>query len=145
MNYREDAALMERLIAVFGILVLLLTTLAPVWGAVNLKSSKSNIYRLTYPTDLVSQTQVSTMLADLDKLGRADETRLRQWLASNFRRLGIAADRIKKIVVLLPTKARDQTDGVADTRTWIILLTNPADESQAIAVTIKSTKSNTSD
>ena len=37
-------------------------------AAINLNSSKSNIYRLTYPTDLVSREQAKAMLAELDKL-----------------------------------------------------------------------------
>jgi hypothetical protein len=50
----------------FGVIgSLLIATLA--WSATNLNSSKSNIYRLTYPGDLVSQEQAKAILAELDK------------------------------------------------------------------------------
>ena len=35
-------------------------------AAVNLNSSKSNIYRLIYPTDTVSQAQAAAILADVE-------------------------------------------------------------------------------
>ena len=44
---------------------------------------------------------------------------------------------MKKLVILPPDKERKETA--------IILLTNPADEAQAIERTVKSSKSNTSD
>ena len=40
-----------------------------VGAAANLNSSKSNIYRLTYPSELASPVQVQAMLAELDKMG----------------------------------------------------------------------------
>ena len=51
-------------IAFAALAVTLTVTLA--WSATNLNSSKSNVYRLTYPTDLVSATQVKAMLVELD-------------------------------------------------------------------------------
>jgi len=107
------------------------------WAASNLNSSRSNIYRLTYPSDLASPAQVKALLAELDKMGPADEAKLKQWLAANFRRFGIADDRIKKLIVLPPSKEMRETG--------IILLTNTADEAAAIAVTLKSSKSNSSE
>jgi hypothetical protein len=117
--------------------VLVVAALSLAWAATNLNSSRSNIYRLTYPTDLVSPAQAKALLADLDRLGPADDARLKQWLAANFKRHGIAADRVKKIVIL--PKSRDLKE------ITIILLTNPTDEAQAVATTVKSSKSNTSD
>ena len=110
---------------------------AAAWAATNLNSSKSNIYRLTYPSDLASPTQVKAILADLDKLGPADEAKLKQWLPANFKRLGIAGDRIKKVIVLPRGKEMREIG--------IILLTKPEDEAAAIAVTVKSSKSNSQD
>jgi hypothetical protein len=107
------------------------------WAAANLNSSKSNIYRVTYPGDLVSSTQAKELLAELDKMGPADEAKLKQWLAANFKRLGIAGDRVKKVVVL--PRSREMKE------IGIILLTRPEDEAAAIATTVKSSKSNTSD
>ena len=123
---------------VFGTMTgLLVTILSLSWAATNLNSSRSNIYRLTYPTDLVTRTQAQAMLADLDTLGPADEAKLKQWLAANFKRHGIAPNRVKKIVILPKSKELKEVA--------IILLTNPADEAQAVATTVKSSKSNTSD
>ena len=107
------------------------------WAATNLNSSRSNIYRLTYSSDLASPTQVKAILAELDKMGPTDEAKLKQWLPANFKRLGIAGDRIKKIVVL--PRGREMKE------IGIILLTKPEDEAAAIAVTVKSSKSNSSE
>jgi hypothetical protein len=127
---------MKRLI-VLGTAAGLLVTLSLAWAATNLNSSRSNIYRLTYPTELVSQEQVKALLEALDKLGPANEATLKKWLPANFRAHGIAPDRVKKIVILPPDKERKEIA--------VILLTNPADEAAAIAVTVKSSKSNSSD
>lgn len=107
------------------------------WAAANLNSSKSNIYRLTYSNDLASASQVKQLLAELDKIGPADEAKLKRWLPANFKRVGIAGDRIKKIIVLPRGKEMKEIG--------IILLTRPEDEAAAIAVTVKSSKSNSSD
>jgi hypothetical protein len=106
-------------------------------ASINLNSSRSNIYRVTYSTDLATSAQVHQLLAALDKIGPAGEAKLKQWLAANFKRYGIAPDRVKKLVILPPDKERKETA--------IILLTNPADEAQAIERTVKSSKSNSSD
>ncbi len=114
---------------------LLIATLA--WSATNLNSSKSNIYRLTYPGDLVSREQAKAILAELDKLGPTDEARLKRWLPANFKRFGIAGNRVRKLVVL--PRGGDLKE-IA-----IILLTKPEDEAAATAVTVKSSKSNSSE
>jgi hypothetical protein len=110
---------------------------AVAWASINLNSSRSNIYRLTYPSDLASPAQVKAILADLDKMGPIDEAKLKQWLPANFKRFGIAGDRIKKLIVLPRGKEMREIG--------IILLTKPEDEAAAIAVTVKSSKSNSSD
>ncbi|HEY3172733.1 MAG TPA: hypothetical protein VGK86_09180 [Thermoanaerobaculia bacterium] len=120
----------------FGVIVSLLVA-APAWASINLNSSKSNIYRLTYPRDLASPAQAKAILAELDKMGPADEAKLKQWLPANFKRFGIAGDRIKKLIVLPRGKEMKEIG--------IILLTKPEDEAAAIAVTVKSSKSNGSD
>ena len=120
----------------FGVIAsLLVATFAS--AATNLNSSKSNIYRLTYPTDLVSRDQAKAILAELDKMGPAEEAKLKQWLPANFRRFGIAGDRVKKMVVL--PRSREMKE-IA-----IILLTKPEDEAAARATTVKSSKSNSSE
>lgn len=123
---------------VFGTFTaLLLIAVLPAWAATNLNSSRSNIYRLTYPTDLVTAEQVKALLAELDKLGPAPEEKLKQWLPANFKRLGVRGERVKKIVVLPPDANRKEIA--------VLLLTDPADEAAAVAVTVKSSKSNSSD
>ena len=107
------------------------------WAATNLNSSRSNNYRLTYPSDLVSRDQAKAILAELDKMGPTDEARLKQWLLANFKRFGIAGDRVKKLVILPRDKELKEIA--------IILLTKPEDEAAAITVTIKSSKSNSSE
>ncbi|PYR48837.1 MAG: hypothetical protein DMF89_14500 [Acidobacteria bacterium] len=114
---------------------MLIATLA--WAATNLNSSKSNIYRLTYPTDLAGPAQAKAILAELDKLGPADEVKLKRWLSANFKRFGIAGDRVKKLIILPRGKEMKEIG--------IILLTKPEDEAAAIAVTVKSSKSNSSE
>jgi len=115
--------------------VLAIATLA--WAATNLNSSRSNIYRLTYPSDLVSPEQAKAILAELDRIGPKDEAQLKQWLPANFKRFGIAGDRVKKLIVLPRGKELKEIA--------IILLTKPEDEAAAIAVTVKSSKSNSSE
>ena len=86
---------------------------------------------------LVSRDQARAILAELDKIGLTDEARLKRWLPANFKRFGIAGDRVKKLVIM--PRGRELKE------TAIILLTRPEDESAAVAVTVKSSKSNTSD
>ena len=94
-------------------------------AAVKLNSSKSNAYRVTYDTTVMTPAQASALLAELDKMGPADEAKLKTWLPANFKRLGIQGDRIKQISVRQADKASP---------TLILLLTRPADEAAALAV-----------
>jgi len=62
---------MKHLTRTAAVLVLGMASLA---GAViNLNSSRSNIYRLTYSTTLVTPAQATAILADLDKTPGMDE------------------------------------------------------------------------
>jgi hypothetical protein len=117
--------------------IALLVVAVTAWASINLNSSRSNIYRLTYPSDLASPAQVKAILAELDKMGPADEAKLKQWLPANFKRFGIAGDRIKKLIIMPRSKEMKEIG--------IILLTKPEDEAAAVAVTVKSSKSNSSD
>ena len=114
---------------------LLFATIAA--AASNLNLSKSNIYRLTYSSELASPVQVQAMLVELDKMGSADAARLKQWLPANFRRFGIAGDQVKKVIILPRDRAMKETG--------IVLLTRPEDEAAAIAFTVKGSKPNTSE
>ena len=110
---------------------------APAWTSSNLNSSRSNTFRITYSSDLATPAQVKAILAELDKMGPADEAKLKRWLPANFKRFGVAGDRIKTLVVL-PRGGEMKEIG-------IILLTRPEDEAAARATTVKSSKSNSSD
>jgi hypothetical protein len=138
---------------------------------VNLNSSKSNIYRLVYDARVASQAQANALLAKLDKLGPADETKLKVWLPANFKSVGIQETRLKKITILLeqtasctagaktckgrwivisgervkgqlgdcrcyePLTTRAQMRGVSQSSPiLILLLADPKDEAQALAV-----------
>ncbi len=103
-------------------------------AATNLNSSRSNIYRLTYPSDLVTRAQARTILGDLDKQGPMDEAKLKHWFAANFRHYGVDGRRVQKLVVMHPDKELKETA--------ILLLTNPADEAEARATTVRGSKSN---
>ena len=113
-------------------------------AASNLNSSKSNIYRLTYPSELASPVQVQAMLAELDRMGPADAARLKQWLPANFRRFGIAGDRVKEVIIL-PRYRTILPRYRTMKETGIVFLTRPEDEAAAIAFTVKGSKSNTSE
>jgi len=92
----------------------------------NLNSSRSNNYRVIYDTTVLSPSQASALLAELDKLGPADEAKLKQWLPANFKKHGIDGGQIKKIIVRPASAGR--------TSISIIFLKDHADEAQAIAV-----------
>lgn len=127
---------MRRLLLVCATASLLVTMVSISWAASNLNTSRSNIYRVTYDTTVVSPAQAAALLADLEKLGPADEAKLKMWLPANFKRLGIQGDHIKKIVVLPASNTRKTIT--------IIFLRNPADadEAQAIAVSDEGTPGN---
>ena len=90
---------MKRLFILSAIGTAMLMVVLPSWASISLNSSRSNVYRIVYPADLVSQAQATAMLAELDKLGPADETKLKQWLAANFKKFGIQGTRVKKISI----------------------------------------------
>jgi len=92
---------MKRLILIVVISALALVAVSISQAAVNLNSSKSNIYRVIFDSRLVSQAQGDAMVKELDKLGPVDETQLKQWLAQNFKTFGIDGSRVKEIDVFL--------------------------------------------
>jgi len=123
-----------RLGAMAGFLLAVVTVSA---ATSNLNLSKSNIYRLTYHADIATETQAKAMLAELDRLGPMDEAKLKMWLPANFRRFGIKGENVKKMVILPPGRTGKEAA--------IILLSDPADEANALATTVKSSKSNSSE
>jgi hypothetical protein len=92
------------------------------WASINLNSSRSNVFIVIYSADVMSQAQATAMLAELDKIGPADEARLRLWLPANFRKHGVQGDKVKTIVILPVDKTHKQIR--------IMLVTNSAEEAQ---------------
>jgi hypothetical protein len=95
-------------------------------AATNLNSSKSNVNRLIYPADTVSPAQAAAILADLDTATKSGgRVNLEGAVNEALKKQGLET-KIKKIIIK-PASARGQL-------TTIIILSNPADEAQAIAV-----------
>jgi hypothetical protein len=101
-------------------------TTGPAWAASNLNLSKSNLNRLVYSSDAMTPAQAAAILADLDRAGRVDEARAGELIRQLLPKHGVQAAKIKKITVRGWDPKRKTMS--------IILLTNPADEAQAIAV-----------
>lgn len=108
-----------------------------VLAAGSFNASRSSNYRITCASDVASPAQAEALLAELDRLGMTDAAKLKQWLPANFKRFGIDADQIKKLVVV-PRSKKMPAIG-------IILLSRPEDEAAAMATTVKSGKSNSSE
>jgi hypothetical protein len=95
-------------------------------AATNLNSSRSNIYRLIYPADAVSQAQAAAILADLDAATQSGgRVNLDAAVGQALTKQGLDT-KIKKTIIK-PASAAGQL-------TTVIILSNPADEAQAIAV-----------
>ncbi len=89
---------MRRLFLVGAITSLLVTMVWISWAATNFNSSRSNIYRLVYPADVVTSAQAAAILADLDKIGPLDEAKLKQLLQQQILpKHGVQASRFLKI------------------------------------------------
>jgi hypothetical protein len=110
-------------LVILGAMSTLLAATVSLSSAGTINTTRSNTFRLTYPTDLLSQAQANAILAELDKAGRTVGA---GQVTEIIKRHGVQADRVKKIVVRPADKTRKHTT--------VLLLTNPADEAQAIAV-----------
>lgn len=95
------------------------------WASINLNSSRSNIYRLIYPADVISPAQATAILGELDRMGPATEATLKLWLAQNLGRHGVQANRIKEMVFVPAARTRSLVT--------IALLTNSPGEPAALA------------
>lgn len=122
---REEPLMRTRLSvgALAGLLVMMTSVSV---ATSNLNSSRSNVYRLVYSADAVSSAQAAAILTDLDKAGQLDEAKAAQLIQQLLSKHGVKAGAIKKVTVR-PWDPKRKTMS-------IILLTNPADEAQAIAV-----------
>jgi len=95
-------------------------------AASNLNLSKSNVNRLIYPADTVSQAQAAAILADLDSVMQSGgRVNLQAAVEEALKKQGLDT-KIKKTIIK-PANATGQL-------TTIIILANPADEAEAIAV-----------
>ena len=119
-----------RVISISFVVSLLIFGAALYAGAAsaNLNLSKSNINRLIYPTDTVSQAQAAAILADLDAAAQSGgRVNMAGALNEALKKQGLDA-KIKKTIIN-PAGAEGQL------RT-IIILANPADEAEAQAIAV---------
>ena len=115
---------MRRLFGIGVITVLLVAMASICFAATNLNSSRSNIYRLVYDPTVVTASQAAATLKELDKIGPGvNEATLKQILSRN----GVNISLIKMIRIIPATQ---RPEGIPA----ILLLKQPADEGQAIAV-----------
>lgn len=117
-----------RVISIVCVLSILLTgAVVRARAATNLNSSRSNIYRLIYPADTVSQAQAAAILADLDAATEQSQGRvnLEGAVSEALTKQGLGT-KIKKTIIQPASATRELTT--------IIILSNPADEAQALAV-----------
>ena len=111
-------------LVVTGVLVMGLAPTA--WGTNQLNLTKSNSNRLIYASNAITPLQAAGILADLDSAGRLDDAKTKQLVQELLAKRGVQAGTIKKIIVR-------PWNSTKNTRT-IILLTDLADEAQALAV-----------
>lgn len=118
---------MRRLFLASAIISLLLLPVFSSLAASNLNLSKSNVNILVYPTDVMSSSQADTILSELESTTQQRQARVNLEGAVNqlLKKHGLMTQ-IKKIIIL-PADA-------THSHTRIILLSDPADEAQAIAV-----------
>lgn len=116
---------MRRLLALSAVAGLLVMMGSLSNATANLNLSKSNINRLVYPAGLVSEAQANAILVELDKAGGTVGA---GQVTEIIKRHGVQTDRVKKIVIVPADKP-----GKHGT---VILLTNPADETQAREIAV---------
>ncbi|MGH7800414.1 MAG: hypothetical protein ACREOW_07255 [Thermodesulfobacteriota bacterium] len=114
---------MRRLFLVGAITTLLVAIGSVAWAAINLNSSKSNIYRVTYDTTAVTPTQAAAVLQELGKIGPGvNEATVRKLLQQQ----GVNLSLIKLIRIIPAAQRRERIPA-------ILILTDPAHEAPAIA------------
>lgn len=92
---------MKRSFVAIVFCTMVLLTLSTSLATINLNSSKSNIYRIVFAADVVTQTQGDAMVKELEKRGPLTEAEAKKWLAANFKTFGIDGTRVKEIDVFL--------------------------------------------
>ncbi len=76
----------------------------------NLNSSKSNINRMIYDNSLITPAQAEKLLADAERAGIRDGEKMKQWLASNFKAMGIPSDKISVLDVYVARESSSCPD-----------------------------------
>lgn len=111
---------MQRSFVIGGLALALAASASICAAASNLNSSKSNVYRAVY-SPAVTAAQATAILTDLEKLGKSiDSAAVVDVAKKRGVRIGCGAGCINHVKVIGGTR--------------ILLLENPADEAQAIAV-----------
>ena len=110
---------MRRLFPIVVITGLLVAMVLVAWATINLNSSKSNAYRVYYPAGGMTSAQAAALVAEIDKMGGADERAVRGILTKLGVRMGCGKGCINYIKVL-----KGKT---------FLVLENAADEAQAMA------------
>jgi hypothetical protein len=114
---------------VFVAMASLVMTIASLsYGATNLNSSKSNIYRLVYPP-AVTPAQAAAILAELDKAkpkGNANEATVRAIVNKHIGAIKSARGQ-NLVIVVRPAAGPGKL-------TSVLLLESAADEAEALAV-----------
>jgi len=109
----------------FGVLLL---PVISAFSASNLNLSKSNVYMLVYPSDVVNPSQAASILSELETVKKQGQARVS--IESALKKVlekHSLDQKIKKTIIIPPDEKQSLTR--------IILLSNPGDEAQAIAVT----------
>jgi hypothetical protein len=116
---------MRRLFFVCAVASLLVAVGSMAWaGTIN--TSKSNTFRLAYDTTAVSPAQAAAVLKELDKIGPgATEATVRKLLQKQGVNLSLI-----KLIRIVPAGQRRGGEKIP----LILILTNPADEPAALAV-----------
>lgn len=125
---------LARLTAVLVLASLALTS--PAVAAINLNSSRSNIYRVAHSTTLMTPKQASAILEELDKTPGMDEAAIKRALPQLLKKNGVDPAKVKETVVRRD-KGRKSLS--------IILLDKSEDLPAAIAVSDEGTPSDKSD
>jgi len=95
------------------------------WASIALNSSRSNVYRLVSPKNVVSPAQAAAILKALDKVGPGvTEAKLRQILSAQ----GVNLTLIKKIEIIPAAQRNEKIPA-------ILLLADPGDHAAALAAT----------
>jgi hypothetical protein len=81
----------------------------PTIQASNLNLSKSNINKLIYPPNTLTEVKAQALLMELEKNNLPDETAMKTWLAANFKRFGVVPDQIKQIFIFSGRQYEDCT------------------------------------